>query len=260
MHSSLGPALIGAGVGFFSGMLGKGGSAVTTPLLRMFLGTPSLLALASPLPMAVPMTLSAAAAYRGKGLVDWRLARTTCAWGLPATVAGALASRWVGGRVLMQLTALFVAGLGVHVLRSPEEPASAAGRPPRAAAAAIGVGVGLLSGLLANTGGILYAPLFVSVLRLPIKRALATSLVVSAALAVPGTAAHAWLGHVDWALAAALAAGAVPSAYLGARLAVSLRSRALIRVYGLSLALFGIYDFLYVERFWLPRLGLSFFR
>lgn len=255
-------ALIGAAVGFLSGLLGKGGSAVTTPALRVLLGVPRFFALASPLPAAIPATLSASVAYRGRGLVDWPAIRITCAWGIPATIAGSLASHRIGGHALMQMTALVVVSLGIGILfhhereAAPEqaaEPASA-GRFARLKLTAIALGVGFLSGLLANTGGVFYAPLFIQWAHMETKRALATSLVVATVLAVPGTLVHAWLGHIDWPLVLALSAGALPFSYLGARLAIRMRSVILLRVYGITLTLFGIYDLLYTEREALARL------
>lgn len=252
-----GATAVGAVVGFVSGLLGKGGSAVTTPALRVFLDVPQFAALASPLPAALPTTMSASLAYRGRGLVDWPALRITCAIGLPATVFGSLASPWVGGHALMLLTALLVTGLGLGILlqRDHDRP-----RPPLAARSTrlrLGVtalGVGFLSGLLANTGGVLYAPLFIQWARMETKRALATSLVVSAILAVPGTLAHAALGHIDWMLVLALSIGSIPSAYAGARLALRLRNATLLRIYGVALTGFGIYDLLFTERASLLRL------
>lgn len=97
--------------------------------------------------------------------------------------------------------------------------------------------VGVFSGLLANSGGFLLTPLYLVVLHLPVKRALATSLVVSAALAIPGTLAHWALGHIDWLIVLAYAVPAVPAAYLGARLAIRSSPRWLTRVYGAVLVL-----------------------
>lgn len=244
---------VGSAVGFLSGLLGKGGSAVTTPVLRVFLGVPEFAALASPLPSALPTALSASWAYRGRGLVDREAALLTCGWGLPATILGSWASHWVGGRPLMLLTALLVTALGasllVHGSAMPDEPADEAPAGParRGRLTAIALGVGLLSGLLANTGGILYAPLFMQWAGIPPKRALATSLIVSAVLAIPGTLTHWYLGHIDWRLVVLLSVGTIPFSYLGASLAVRLRSRTLVRVYGAMLTLFGLYDLLFTE-------------
>ncbi|MFD6692740.1 sulfite exporter TauE/SafE family protein [Micromonospora aurantiaca] len=73
---------------------------------------------------------------------------------------------------------------------------------------------------MASGGNFLLAPLYLLILRLPIKRALATSLAVSAALALPGTVTHWALGRVDRRVVATYTVMAVPAAYLRARLAI----------------------------------------
>jgi uncharacterized membrane protein YfcA len=102
--------------------------------------------------------------------------------------------------------------------------------------------VGGLSGLLANGGGVLFAPLFIRVLKIPAKQAMASSLVVAGALALPGTLAHWWLGHIDWWIVLWLCIGSVPSAYVGARVAIGLKNATLELIFGLMLCLFGLYD------------------
>ncbi len=93
-----------------------------------------------------------------------------------------------------------------------------------------------MSGLLGNSGGFLLAPLFITVLGLPIHRALGTSLVLAACLAVPGTLVHAWLGHIDWSLTLAFGLASVPAASAGARLALRTKTRPLTLAYGAGLA------------------------
>ena len=65
----------------------------------------------------------------------------------------------------------------------------------------------------------LLVPLFVLVLGLTMPESAATSLVVIAVLSVPTLATHWALGHIDWSVAAAFAAGAVPGAVADSRLA-----------------------------------------
>ena len=142
----------------------------------------------------------------------------------------------------MILTGAMVFGLGLSLLSGSGESKASERSAQGWAIATIAVFVGGLSGLLANTGGILFGPLFIRALGMPPKRALACSLVVSAALAIPGMGAHMYLGHVDWWIVAALSAAAVPFSYLGATLALSLRDKTLVRVYGALLVLFGAYD------------------
>ncbi len=73
---------IGASVGFFAGLFGKGGSAVATPLLHA-VGVPAFVALAAPLPATIPSTLVAFAAYWRGHLVDRRVIGTSIAVGVP---------------------------------------------------------------------------------------------------------------------------------------------------------------------------------
>jgi hypothetical protein len=72
---------------------------------------------------------------------------------------------------------------------------------------------------------------------MPVRRALGTSLALAAALAVPGTIVHAWLGHIDWTLTFVFALGSVPFATFGATIALRIRERSLSIAYGLGIAL-----------------------
>src|SRR5438067_5844515 len=111
-------AVIGLGVGFLGGLFGKGGSAVATPLLAA-IGIPPIIAVASPLPATVPSLLAALRAYWYGDFVDGTVVRWTIAFGVPSTVVGAVATRWIGGRVLVGITDVIVAGLGLGLLLRP---------------------------------------------------------------------------------------------------------------------------------------------
>lgn len=249
LHDVLIIFVIGAAIGFLSGLLGKGGSAVTTPALQVFAGVAPFAALASPLPASLPTTLSASAAYAGKKLVHVRLIWITILTGIPATIAGSFLSPLVGGHTLMLLTASFVLLLGVSFFvpqfQEKVPPEGAAVHPPLWKIILVAVGVGGLSGLLANSGGVLFGPLFIRFLKMPTKHALACSLIVSAGLAIPGTIVHWYLGHIDWGIVLLLSVASIPCSYLGARLALSLRSETLEKIFGIMLVLFGAYDLLF---------------
>lgn len=260
---------IGVSVGFLGGLFGKGGSAIATPLLSL-VGLPGFVAVAAPLPATVPGTMIAALAYSRSRLLDWELTFWSIGIGLPATLAGAYLTSFTGDRPLLFLTGLLVFGFGVSFLlhhakprqavaRAEEEPMDeghdrgdaqalpltrrSSPRPSywRLRLVLVAGGVGLISGLLANSGGFLLAPSYVRILRLPLKRAFASSLVVSMVLAIPGTVMHAHLGHIDWQTTAILALGSVPLSYLGARVAIAADAKVLERAYGVALTLLGAY-------------------
>lgn len=232
--------LIGAGVGFVAGLFGKGGSAIATPLLHAA-GVPAFVAVAAPLPATIPSTMAASVPYWRLRMFNRRLIGWSVAFGVPATIAGALASRWVGGGALIVITDLVVIGIGLRSLIGRRE----IGPPvkvddisvPRLAAVA--VVVGLAAGLLANSGGFLLAPLYLAVLRLPIKQAFATSLVVSSLLAIPGTIVHIALGHIDWTVVVVFGLASIPLANAGARVAIRFDAGRLERFYGFGLVSLG---------------------
>lgn len=232
--------VIGAGVGFLAGLFGKGGSAIATPLLAA-VGVPPIVAVAAPLPATVPGTLSALRPYWRVGLVDRSIVRWSLVVGLPATVAGAVATRWIGGGFLVGVTDVVVAALGVRFLLRPGANEVVRDVSHRTARTAVVAGlVGVSAGLLANSGGFLLAPLYVAVLRLPMKPAFGSSLAVASMLAVPGTVVHAALGHIDWAVVAAFALGSVSLSRIGARVALRSNAHRLERFYGAALAVMGV--------------------
>ena len=231
---------IGGTVGFLAGLFGAGGSAVGTPLLHAA-GVPAFVAVASPLPCAIPVALAASGAYWGKGLIERRIITLASAFAVPATIAGALLTPLVGGLALVHATEVIVVVIGLRLALFPMNPVrdAAQARGDRIRLAILATVIGLLSGLLANSGGFLLTPLFLLGLHMPITRALATSLAMSALLAVPGTITHAALGHIDWLVVAAYGLPAIPTAHLGARVALRSNPAWLGRAYGISLALLG---------------------
>jgi uncharacterized membrane protein YfcA len=251
----LGAVLTGVAIGFLGGLFGKGGSSVATPLLSL-LGFPGFIAVASPLPAAVPSTLVASGEYWRSHLLDWEIIWWNIAIGTPAIVAGSLLSPYVGAKPLLVVTGLLVLGFGVSFLFFPKDHSlarEAAENPEglrpsnwRLRLVAVAIGVGLISGLLANAGGFLLVPCYTDFLKQPMKKAFACSLAVSAALAVPGTVVHAYLGHISWLVTCLVAMGSIPFSFLGAHLAIKTRTAKLERWYGLALTGLGIFFLLHL--------------
>ncbi len=237
---------IGAVVGFLSGLLGKGGSAITTPALQIFAGINPFAALASPLPATLPTTLSASVAYRKENLINKRVVRICILLGIPITFLGSFFSDLVGGNFLMILTAVFVLVLGISFFFITSHPDfETINKIPGWKIVTVAIVVGFLSGLLANSGGVLFGPLFIRFLKIPIKQALASSLMVAAGLAIPGTIAHWYLGHINWHVVLLLSVSSIPFSYFGARVALRLNNVLLERIFGIMLVVFGAADLWY---------------
>jgi len=175
-------------------------------------------------------------------LIDGDVLRWVMVAGLPATVLGALATRWIDAALLVKATDVLVLGLGLRLLLGAASDEDGTGPElihPRGKAIGIAVVVGLAAGLLANSGGVLLAPLYLAVLRLPVKASMGTSLAASALLAVPGTIVHAALGHINWVVVLAFAVGSVPLSSVGAKVALRADAHRLQRVFGAALVLLG---------------------
>ena len=248
-----GEFLVGIVVGFLGGMFGKGGSAIATPLLSL-IGFPGFIAVASPLPAVIPGMLVASAEYWESRLIDWEIVTWSIGVGIPATILGSVLTKYTGAQPLLIVTGILVLGFGLSFLLSPREKESGKSSaespeescPPysRALLVLIAIGVGIISGLLANGGGFLLAPAYFQFLKQPIKKSFACSLAVAAVLAVPGTMVHWYLGHISWKVAGLVALGSTPFSFLGARIAIRTRSSWLERIYGIVLTALGVY-FLY---------------
>lgn len=230
--------LLGVATGLLSGLFGVGGGVISQPGMRL-LGVEPLIAIGTALPAILPGAASGSIRYARERLPDWSGAAATVPGGLVAAFVGATVAESVpgDGHLLQVATASLLGFSAFRMWRGPSRDVgddvgddAATGEGPRASVgtfAAIGVAAGLLSGLLGIGGGVLMVPAFTHFAHLPLKRAIATSLVCVGAFAVPGTIAHALAGHVDWRLAAALVIGVIPGARLGAHLAIAATDRRL---------------------------------
>lgn len=237
--------LVGVGAGVLSGAFGIGGGVLTTPAIRLLLGYPELIAVGTPLPVIVPTAIAGAVAHARSGTADVRLGLLIGALGVPAAVAGALLTPVVGGTAVLLVTAGAIIAVAIDMLRGNSSrgrastDTSPSDRRP-SVLVALALSTGLYSGFLGLGGGFVLVPLLNRVLGMPVKRAIGTSLVSIAVLAVPGSLTHWALGNVDVGLAAALAVGAVPGALLGARLNAWAAERTIRVAFAVMLACVGV--------------------
>lgn len=255
-----GQSLLAVAIGFLSsvlsGLFGIGGGVVTTPAIRLLLDRPALIAVGTPLPVILPTAVVGALAYHKRGLVDVRSGAVLGAVGGVAAIIGARATTLVGGTFLMYVTAAVIAYMSLDMLALtlrgsttpelvalPAEPRRAA-HHPLAGLVLLGVVTGLYSGFLGLGGGFIVVPALVRWFGFDIKRAIGTSLMTVAMLALPGSVTHVILGNVDMRLAGLLVIGVVPGALIGAKITSVAQDRtmklafsALLLVVGVSLAL-----------------------
>ncbi len=258
--------LVGVAAGVLSALLGVGGAVITTPAIRVLGATP-ILAVGSTVPAILPAALSGTWRYAKAGLVDWRSALGLGISGAVFAIAGALTSSLIDARFLMLLTAALMFWSGVSVVRGgrgvsklvpnldapsdqagdsavdPDQAGDSAVDPdpnpnpnpkkhPLPLLAALGAASGFLAGLLGVGGGVIMVPVLTGPLKVPIKPAVASSLVAVAIFSIPALITHMILGHVDWFFALPLMFGVVPGAQIGARINIGISERTIRSLFG----------------------------
>jgi uncharacterized protein len=257
----LGLILTILGLGFIgsivSGLLGVGGAAVIIPLLKY---VPPLLGLGSldikdATAIAVAQvffsTSSGAFAHARYQQVDRGLATASSVGTVVGSLVGGVASKYLAGQVLFIIFAVTVT-LGAAIMLLPAPPSALQDEKGdlhfhQGAAAAIGLAVGLLIGLL-GAGAFMLVPLMRYVLRVPMKLAIGTGLVVAAVSSAGGFAAKLLTGQIPLLLAAAVTLGALPGAQVGSLLGRRLSGGALRRLYAIMITSIAIglwYDILH---------------
>jgi uncharacterized membrane protein YfcA len=227
--------LVGFVAGLMSGLFGVGGGIVTTPAIQILLGAAPYVAIGTPLPVIFPTALVGAYTYHRGGEVSTRAAAWAAGPGALGAIGGAALTVIVNPHWLLLVTAVLIGWQAVRVARAKAYTVRARGTTSGWSYALLGLFTGFVSGLLGIGGGIVFVPIVTTALGMPLKRALGTSLVVIAAIAIPGTIVHAALGHIDWAIFAVLVIGVIPGARLGANLALGVRERTLRMLVGIFL-------------------------
>lgn len=247
---------LGFASGVLSGMFGVGGAVVTTPGIRA-LGASPIEAVGSTVPAILPGAISGTYRYSKAGLVNWRTGLTCGFVGAATAALGAVVSDHVNGHVLMVLTAVLLLISGVSIFRSgmvrPDMPSLLADPVPAddteidldvlpdppthtttsfGYLAAIGAGAGLLAGFLGVGGGVVMVPAFTAILKVPIKEAVASSLVAVAIFSVPALVTHGILGHIDWGFAVLLTLGVIPGAQVGSRVTMGSSDHVVRMLFG----------------------------
>jgi len=241
-------ALLGAlAIGLSLGLLGSGGSILTVPILVYLVGQPEKLAIAGSLAIVGGIALAAALPWTWRRQVDLRSLLWFGLPGMAGAWAGAYLSQWFSGAAQLSLFAVVMLLAAAMMLRSPAAPAATARAPRRRiASAGDGLVVGVVTGLVGVGGGFLIVPPLVLLARLPMQRAIGTSLWIIALKSFTGFAGYlpvlkAQGLSLDWNLIGLfIVIGAVGS-FAGMLLAGRLPQQTLRRVFAIFLLLMGVY-------------------
>ena len=251
--------ILGAVVGFVSGLFGIGGGFLMAPIL-VFLGIPPTVAVASQASHVVASSTSGVIRYAGAGSVDFKMGSVMAAGGAAGALAGVELFRYL--RLLGQadlVVALsylvFLGAIGILMLneslteilrrrrglpaphKQRRRPMWLYGLPLKMKFRAsglyisvippilVGALVGFLAAIMGVGGGFIMVPAMIYLLGMPTKVVIGTSLFQIIFTTAFTTLMHAVSSQtVDILLAVLLILGGVIGAQLGARVGVRLRA------------------------------------
>ena len=247
--------LVGAGalIGVLAGLFGVGGGAISVPvffevfrLTGLADGVAMPLAVGTSLAMIVPTAFVSAREHARRGTVDAALLR---AWALPillGVVVGSASARFAEPILFQAVFVAVATTMAARLLLGGSSWRLADAMPGRAATAAYGVGVGLLSALMGIGGGAI-STMILTLHGKPIHAAVSTSAGVGLLIALPGTVGYVlagWgkpglppdaLGYVSLMALALTLPTTLLTTRLGVRLAHALTQQTLRRAFGVFL-------------------------
>jgi len=244
---------IGAVAGFLAGLLGVGGGMMMVPFLTLIVsgqgvesGQAVKIAIASSMATIMFTSLASVRAHHARGAVRWDLVRNFS----PGIVAGGLLGgagvfAVFRGQALALFFAVFIGYSALQMLRD-RSPSPHRQLPGAAVQAAVGAGIGLVSGLLGAGGAFMSVP-FMTWCNVPVRHAVGTSAALGFPIALANTAGYivaGWQlepalpgvrGYLYLPAIALIAGAAMVLAPLGARTAHRTDVRKLRRLFALLL-------------------------
>lgn len=250
---------VGAGMGT---MVGMGGGTFMVPVLAVVLGVDLRAAIAAGAICVVLNSLQGSSIYLKQGMVNLKLAMVLQISTIVAAIIGALvvifapvnALKVVFGMVLvLTVVAMFLQPRGRRSVSSGPDPyglEASYDRPtkpgyrnyvPQKVRSGIGLNslAGLTAGMLGIGGGAVQVPIMNSVMRVPLRAAVATSTFMVGLTALVSALIYTGAGLVDAAVTVPAMVGIVVGAQMGSRMGTRISPHALRTILVIVLVVLG---------------------
>jgi hypothetical protein len=217
-------------VGLSLGLLGGGGSILTLPVLVYVVGLDARDAVAASLLIVGVTSAAAMVGHARNGRVQWRVGALFGAASMAGAFAGGRLAHYVPSRVLLAAFTLLMLVTALAMMRSRPEVERASVSLRGAALArvlAVGIAIGMLTGVVGAGGGFVIVPALALLCGLPMRSAVGTSLLVITMNSLAGFAGASAHAEIPWAVVGVMTAAAVVGSFGGAALAMRIAPAAL---------------------------------
>lgn len=237
--------LIAGGItGAFLGLLGGGGSIVAVPALVYILGLSAKAAIGTSLVVVGAASLLAAWNYYLNRSVVVPLAISFGFSGVAGSLVGSKIAQLIPDSIQLYMFAATMAIVALLLMKPQhaQEEVSDGRESANWPVLAIGVAAGILTGILGVGGGFIIVPVLVLSLRLPLLKAVGTSLLIIGLNSIAGSISYLPYLQLDFSIAVFAVATLVFSV-LGARLASVIPQERLRGAFAFSLICVSIFMF-----------------
>ncbi len=220
--------ILALGIGVSLGLLGSGGSIITLPVLVYVAKVPAAEAVGMSLAVVGGTTLFGSILGSRSGHVHGKAALLFSITGVFGALAGSQLTHLVSSPVLLLIFAGLMIVVALRMFRPrPDQSAETPAECHWLACTATGLAVGGLTGFLGVGGGFLIVPALIFLARVPLKRAIATSLVVITVTSAAGLLGHLRREHFDWGVAGMFLALAIVGMLAGRKFAHQIEAERL---------------------------------
>jgi len=210
--------VIGLAAGTMAGLLGIGGGIVIIPLLVYIAALEPKLAMGISMVQAFFATVSGLVVHKKNRTVNVRLGVILGAAGVIGGLLGSFGSATIDGRVLLTVYLGLVLFSILLLFVAPKQEKDEMPKISTPLASLLGLGVGVLAGMLGVGGGFIMTPLMISVLKIPTRIAVGTSLLMILPTTVAGSIGKIATGQFDYWIALVVIIGSITGAQIGGRL------------------------------------------
>lgn len=229
-------------IGLAMGMLGGGGSILTVPVFVYVMGIEPRQAIAMSLLVVGSVALTGAIRRRSMGHLRLEVALPFGAAAMLGAFGGAQLAKLLTPTQQMLLFAVVMLVSATSMLRTRELPAvEEQVTARRGTLIAVGLGVGILTGLVGIGGGFLIVPALVLLGGLPMREAVGTSLLVISMNAAAGFAGYLGAVTIPWVIVLTFGGLATLGLFAGTSFSRHVPQRELKRLFAILLYIVGAF-------------------
>lgn len=177
-------------------------------------------------------------------MIHYRIALISLSSAIPVSLIATSFTQYIDANLLIIGKTFLLLYIGLQTLFAKYFPFEGKGGPVRDnvwLCLFTGSISGIIGGLFAIGGGIVFVPLFNLLHRMKFKHAVATSLFGVIFVALFNTVYHYYLGNIHIQTAIILAIFALPMSVLGAKVSSGMKTAVLYKLFGISVVSFALY-------------------